>query len=61
MAQNSNSADRKLLTPKDLFHVVCPVCHAAICLDGESILCTGCARRYPIVDGLPILLAERAL
>jgi uncharacterized protein YbaR (Trm112 family) len=41
--------------------LVCPVCHAALALAGEAILCTGCARRYPIVDGLPVLIASRAL
>jgi len=27
---------------------------------GSVIRCSGCGRRYPIVDGIPILLAPRA-
>lgn len=52
---------RNMLAQQDLLHLVCPVCHAALRLEAATILCTGCARRYPIVDGLPVLLAERAL
>jgi hypothetical protein len=52
---------RKMLTQQDLLHVVCPVCHATLRLEAAVILCTGCARRYPVVDGLPVLLAPRAL
>jgi uncharacterized protein len=49
------------LQPEDLIRVVCPVCRAALVLDGEStIRCTGCGRRYPILDGIPVLLAHRA-
>jgi hypothetical protein len=46
---------------QDLSALVCPVCHAALHLDAQVILCTGCGRRYPIVDGVPVLLAERAI
>ena len=49
------------LTQKDLRKLVCPVCHAALQLEGETILCTGCGRRYPVVDDIPVLLAERAI
>jgi uncharacterized protein YbaR (Trm112 family) len=49
------------LTQQDLRALVCPICHAALQLEEQAILCTGCGRRYPMVDGIPILLAERAL
>ena len=41
--------------------LVCPVCHAALTLAAATVDCTGCGRRYPIVDGLPVLIASRAL
>ncbi len=41
--------------------LVCPVCHASLALAAGTIDCTGCGRRYPIVDGLPILIESRAL
>ncbi|HEY2036612.1 MAG TPA: Trm112 family protein [Steroidobacteraceae bacterium] len=49
------------LTQADLRWVVCPVCHGPLELSGEQIACLGCRRRYPVVDGLPVLLADRAL
>jgi hypothetical protein len=48
------------LTPEDLRLVVCPVCHQALQLEAAAIQCTGCGRRYPVVDGIPVLLADRA-
>ena len=42
--------------------LVCPVCHGRLRLEGAAaIACAGCGRRYPIVDGLPVLIASRAL
>jgi 2-polyprenyl-3-methyl-5-hydroxy-6-metoxy-1,4-benzoquinol methylase len=32
----------------------CPACGADLALDGE-VRCTGCARRYPVEDGIPCL------
>lgn|GEM_PF-3845168 len=49
------------LTADDLRWLACPVCRQRLELQADSVLCTGCSRRYPIVDGLPVLLAERAL
>jgi uncharacterized protein YbaR (Trm112 family) len=43
-----------------LHMLVCPVCHSALLLAGSGIDCTGCKRHYPIVDGLPVLIASRA-
>jgi uncharacterized protein YbaR (Trm112 family) len=49
------------VTQQDLRTLVCPVCHAALQLEAQAIRCTGCGRRYPIVDGIAVLLAERAI
>jgi hypothetical protein len=41
--------------------LACPICHATLSsLDQESVRCSGCERRYPIRDGLPVLLADAA-
>ncbi|HSY67350.1 MAG TPA: Trm112 family protein [Edaphobacter sp.] len=48
-------------TAEDLRWVVCPVCRQTLQLEAEAIQCKGCGRRYPIVDGIPVLLADRAL
>jgi LSD1 subclass zinc finger protein len=48
------------IQPEDLRWVVCPVCRKALTLEAEAIRCSGCQRRYPIVDGIPVLLADRS-
>lgn len=50
------------LTADDLHWLVCPACREPLRLepDTSTILCLGCARLYPIVDGLPVLLASSA-
>jgi uncharacterized protein YbaR (Trm112 family) len=49
------------LTEQAFEFLVCPVCHARLTFAGEGIACTGCDRRYPIEDGLPILIPSRAM
>ncbi|HEX4652455.1 MAG TPA: Trm112 family protein [Granulicella sp.] len=66
-AAAANPAQLAKLTEADLRWVVCPVCLGSLHLAGEgqlageAIRCVGCQRRYPVVDGLPVLLANRAL
>jgi uncharacterized protein YbaR (Trm112 family) len=48
------------LAAKDLRWLVCPVCHQQLHLEDDAIRCLGCERRYPIIDGIPILLEDRA-
>ncbi len=49
------------LTAEDLRRLVCPVCRQPLQLQMNAVCCTNCTRQYPIVDGIPVLLAERAL
>jgi uncharacterized protein YbaR (Trm112 family) len=52
---------RQFIDEAALRMLACPVCHAALtALRPEAVLCTGCGRRYPIRDGLPVLLAAAA-
>jgi uncharacterized protein YbaR (Trm112 family) len=47
------------LTPELLLILACPSPdHAALELAGEELVCTVCASRFPIRDGIPVLLAE---
>jgi len=48
------------LTAESLGWLVCPACHQMLELQPESVRCTGCDRHYPLVDGIPVLLTERA-
>jgi uncharacterized protein YbaR (Trm112 family) len=45
-----------------LERLACPVCFGELRLDalGQRICCAGCLRVYPLVDGIPVLIAERA-
>jgi len=49
------------LTGEDLRWIVCPVCHQALQFEAALLRCQGCGRGYPIVDGIPVLLADRAI
>jgi uncharacterized protein YbaR (Trm112 family) len=48
----------KLLTELD--RLACPVCYATLRAEADAIVCTGCSRRYPVVDGIPVLIPGRA-
>ncbi len=46
---------------KELLDILaCPICKADVKLEGEKIVCTGCGRKYPIKDGIPVMLEEEA-
>lgn len=38
--------------------LVCPACKAKVVLEEELLVCQGCGRRYPIRDGIPVMLIE---
>jgi hypothetical protein len=40
--------------------IACPACHQPLAATGNALRCTACGRLYPIEDGLPILLIDRA-
>ena len=49
-----------MIDEKLLEVLACPDCKAPVKLEGEKIVCTGCGKRYPIRDGIPIMLIEEA-
>jgi uncharacterized protein len=46
---------------KELLDILaCPVDHAAVREEGERLICQECGRRYPVRDGIPVMLVEEA-
>jgi hypothetical protein len=46
---------------KELLEILaCPLCKTEVRLEGERLVCVKCGRRYPIRDGIPIMLIEEA-
>lgn len=49
-----------LFDPDLLAHVACPACHGELRTAEGGLTCAACGRIYPVVDGIPVLIAERA-
>ncbi len=46
---------------KELLDILaCPLCKTVVKLEGERLVCTQCGRRYPIREGIPVMLVEEA-
>jgi len=48
------------LDPAVLTQLACPSCHGDLRLQDSRLICAACSRKYPIVDGIPTLIVERA-
>ena len=40
--------------------LACPVCKVPVVQEVDRIVCTQCGRRYPVRDGIPVMLIEEA-
>ncbi len=49
-----------MIDPRLLEILACPACKAAVREDADRLICTGCARTYPVRDGIPVMLVEEA-
>ncbi len=44
---------------KELLDIlVCPACKTKVILESERLVCGNCGRKYPIRDGIPVMLIE---
>jgi uncharacterized protein YbaR (Trm112 family) len=59
-AESRNSLQ---LNADALAMLACPVCHGVLRLeaDGEKVTCASCGRGFPVIDGIPVLIPERAV
>ena len=52
--------DAAMTVDQELLKVLaCPSCHAAVRDEGESVVCLGCSRSYPVRE-IPIMLVEES-
>ena len=52
------------LLPEGLLEIMqCPRCASVLAedLDASQLVCTGCATRYPVDNGIPNMLEEAAI
>ena len=40
--------------------LACPACKGNVILQDDKIVCQSCQRKYPIRDGIPVMLVEEA-
>lgn len=53
-----------MVDPKLLEILVCPACRKPVRLEtsgeAESLVCEGCGKKYPVRDGIPVMLIDEA-
>ena len=49
-----------MIDAKLLEILACPACKTEVRLEGDRLVCVQCGRRYPIRDGIPVMLIEEA-
>lgn len=57
MVAGSNPSNFPFEKLKEL--LACPACESELRLDEGRLVCARCGRTYPIVDGIPVLIADR--
>ena len=40
--------------------LACPACRGDVELKNDRIVCKGCGRKYPVKDGIPVMLVDQA-
>jgi uncharacterized protein len=49
------------MVDKELLDILaCPACKAGVELKDGKIRCSACGKKYPIRDGIPVMLIEEA-
>ncbi|GAC1353955.1 MAG: hypothetical protein NVS4B8_12370 [Herpetosiphon sp.] len=49
---------KRTISPELLEILACPSDKQPVTLDGDFLVCHSCGRRYPVEDGIPIMLIE---
>ena len=40
--------------------LACPICKSDVRLEEDRIVCIKCGRRYPVKDGIPVMLIDES-
>ena len=48
------------IAPELLSILACPADHAPVRDETTHLVCTSCGRRYPVRDGIPVMLVDEA-
>ena len=49
-----------MIDEKLLEILACPACKTEVKLQDERLVCVQCGRRYPIREGIPVMLVDEA-
>jgi uncharacterized protein YbaR (Trm112 family) len=49
-----------MIDPELRAMLVCPVDRGELSDEPDTLVCTLCGRRYPVVDGIPVMLVDQA-
>ena len=49
-----------MIDPKLLEILVCPACKRSVHEADDRLICDDCGRRYPIREGIPVMLIDQA-
>jgi uncharacterized protein YbaR (Trm112 family) len=55
----ADSSTLHAFDPSVVNQLACPACLGALRLETGKLVCIACGRAYPIVDGIPALIAGR--
>jgi uncharacterized protein YbaR (Trm112 family) len=55
----ADSSRASALDPSVINQLACPACLGELRIEETRLLCAACGRAYPIVDGIPVLIAGR--
>jgi uncharacterized protein YbaR (Trm112 family) len=58
---SADSRKTQVFDPSVLDQLACPACQGALSYEPQRLVCESCSRAYPIIDGIPVLIAERAV
>ncbi len=52
---------RPEMIDKDLLDILaCPACKGDVVEQGNKIICKKCGKKYPVRDGIPVMLIDEA-